>query len=162
MSDEESESAIDKIYKIEEDIKEIKIFLHLINDNLKILSNKLNDVSKTISSQPKSLASQKITATPGTASPPQRRDVDSDKLVIGSIRTFGYIVNKSKVPIPGVIVRVYDSEGQVVKRRTTDDDGHWSVRLPPGKYGVEYVQEGYKPINRTILLDRTMKKLEVK
>lgn len=162
MSEDKAESAIDKIYKIEEDIKSIKAYLQLIDNNLKLLSNKLNKISKKLDEEPARRIPQKVTATPGTPSPPQTQEVESEKLVIGNIKTFGYIVNKSKEPISDVVVKIYDNEGHVVKRRTTDNEGHWNVRLPPGKYGVEYIQEGYRPINRTILLDRTMKTFEVK
>jgi hypothetical protein len=155
------QAAIDKIYQMEEDIAYIKQYVQLIDNNLKLLNNKLAKISDALESQPIPQAPTKITATPGTPPPPQKRK-ESERLVLGKIKTFGYIVNKSKQPIPDVDIQVYDEDNEIVKRRKTDRDGYWEVRLPPGKYGVEYRQEGYRPINRTILLDRTMKSFEVK
>lgn len=154
-------TAIDKIYQMEEDIAYIKQYVQLIDNNLKLLNNKLGKIQEALDSQPTPKSSPKITATPGTPMPPQERKM-SEKLVLGKIKTFGHIVNKSKQPISDVEVQVYNEDNEIVKKRKTDKDGYWEVRLPPGKYGVEYRQEGYRPINRTILLDRTMKSFEVK
>lgn len=157
------QTAIDKIYQMEEDIAYIKQYVQLIDNNLKLLNNKLAKISEALENQPAPQAPTKITATPGTPPPPpQQQRKDSERLVLGKIKAFGYIVNKSKQPIPGVDIQVYDENNEVVKRRKTDKDGYWEVRLPPGKYGVEYRQEGYRPINRTIILDRTMKSFEVR
>lgn len=155
-------AAIDKIYEMEEDLKYIKQYVQLIDNNLKLLNNKLGKIEKALENQPVAQPNQKITATPGTPPPPQKERKDSEKLVLGKIKTFGYIVNRTKQPISDIDVQVYDEDNEVVKRRKTDSDGYWEVRLPPGKYGVEYRQEGYRPINKTILLDRTMKSFEVK
>ena len=57
-----------------------------------------------------------------------------EKLVLGSTKTFGYIVNKNQQPIKGVEVNVYDSDNDVIKKITTNDDGYWSARLPSGKF----------------------------
>lgn len=155
------ETAIDKIYKIEEEILFIKQYLQLIDNNLKLLHNKLGKLGDTLesSSAPKTLP--KVTATPGTK-PPPRPKKESEELVLGKIKTFGYIVNKSKKPISNIDVQVYNNDGDIIKRRKTDSNGYWEVRLPAGKYGVEYIQEGYRPINRTVLLDNSMNSFEVR
>jgi hypothetical protein len=164
MSDEES--AIDKIYKIEEDIEYIKQYQILMDNNLKLLHNKLNKIEKMMTQMMESgvgKPSPQVTVTPGTPPPPRPKNRElSDKLVIGKIKTFGFIVNKTQQPIEDIEVNVYDQDGNVVKRRKTDSDGYWEVRLPAGKYGVEYIQKGYRPINRTISLENSMKSFEVK
>lgn len=156
------ETAIDKIYRMEEDIVYIKQYLQLIDNNLKLLNNKIAKLASAIENQPVQEPSAKITATPGTPPPPNQERKESNRLVLGKIKTFGYIVNKSKQPISDVEVQVYDENNEIIKRKKTDKDGYWEVRIPPGKYGVEYRQEGYRPINRVVLLDATMKSFEVK
>lgn len=155
------ETAIDKIYKIEEDIGYIKQYLQLLDNNLKLLNNKLSKIANLLENQPIPKSAQRITATPGTPPPPVERR-ESEGLTLGKIKTFGVICNSAKQPIPNVDVQVYNENNEIIKRRKTDNNGYWEVRLPPGKYGVEYNQEGFKPINMVILLDKTMNSFEVK
>lgn len=48
-------------------------------------------------------------------------------------------------PIEGVIVRLYDEDGNLVVETTTDEDGKYVFEgLPPGKYSLEQIQpDGY-------------------
>jgi hypothetical protein len=81
----------------------------------------------------------------------------SGDLVIGKIKVYGKIVNKNKEPISNVNINIYNESSQVIKKRQTDAEGYWEVRLPAGRYGIEYAQKGFKPINRNIELSNDMK-----
>lgn len=157
-TEELEQSAIRSIYEIKEDIKFIKQYLKLLDNNLKLLSNKLSKLSKEDFSNNTPI---QITATPGTALPPKPKDTTVDILTVGPIKVFGKIFNKNKLPIYDVQVNIYNQENQIVKTRKTDREGFWEVRLPTGRYGVEYIQEGYKPVNRTITLTPELKIFEV-
>ena len=74
----------------------------------------------------------------------------------------GYIVNKAKVPILNVVVNVYDNNNKLVKNAKTNNDGYWEVRLPSGKYGVEYIHKKFKPINRVVELAEDIVDYEVR
>lgn len=165
MSEEnEEESAIDVIYQLQKDSEYIKKYIQLIDNNLKLIFNKLNKIEEKIDSQEYSISSPKITATPGTPAPKQSKSAKkavSDRLVLGATKVFGYIKNKNHQPIPDVEINVYDEKGEVIKKRKSDSDGYWDVRLPVGKYGVEYIQSGFRPINRTIEVSKSMKTFEV-
>src|SRR3990167_5034547 len=152
MKDKEEQSAIDKIYKIEEDLEYIKKYLILLDNNLKLISNKLNKI------QQKEPVAKQITATPGTPLAPREK---SDKLILGKIKVFGYVINTEKFPLENIEINVYDESNSILKQRKTDKNGYWEVRLPVGKYGVEYIQSGYHPVNKIITLDKTMSTFEV-
>jgi len=156
------QSAIDKIYKIEEDIEFIKVSLQLIDNNLKLLMNKLNKVTKELAEQPAPAPPVKVTATPGAPLAPREKRVESDALVLGKIKVFGYVVNSNKHPLENIEVNVFDNNNEIIKKRKTDKEGYWEVRLPPGKYGIEYIQEGYHPVNKVITLDKNIKSFEVR
>ena len=69
-------------------------------------------------------------------------------------------MSKKKAPIKGVNIIIYNTDGDIIKEKISNNDGYWSVRLPSGKYGVEYNHQfgkrKFKPINRTVeLLERT-------
>ena len=146
-------SAIDAIYNIEEVLLEITKRLQVVEDNVKLLNNKVSTLSK-----PNPLPLVKSETIPDQ--PVRQQKVE--KLVLGNIKLFGYIVNKAKQPISGVSVNVYDSNSKLIKNIKTNVDGYWDVRLPSGKFGVEYIHKKFKPINKTVeLLDGT-KEVEVR
>ena len=96
---------------------------------------------------------------------PVRENIDTKEvksLIVGKIKAFGYIVNKSKQPIPDVVVNIYGGGSEVIRSLKTNIDGHWNARLPSGKYGIEYLHKKFKPINRTITLDDSQVEYEVK
>lgn len=154
---EKEESAIDKIYKMEEELKGIKQYLQLIDNNLKLVLNRLNKIAKNTEISDKKTMSQ-ITVTPGTIPAPKPKEIEDT----GNIKTFGYIVNKNKEPILGADVVIYNDKNEIAKKRKTDESGYWEVKLSPGKYGVEYILSGYKPVNRNITLEKSAKEYEVK
>jgi len=158
---EREESAVDEIYKISKDSDLIVQYLKLIDTNMKILLNKMNKIDKALEGRKEPTPIPIITATPGTP-PPSASKKEASGLVIGRVKVFGYIANRSNDPIYGVEVNIFDDENQIIKKRKTDKEGYWEVRLPGGEYSVEYIQKGYKPINRSIALGKTMASYEVK
>ena len=81
---------------------------------------------------------------------------------MGNVKVYGYIVNKARRPIEGVVVNVYDEESELIKNILTNNDGYWEVRLPSGDYGVEYIHNKFRPINRTIKVPGDSKEYEVR
>ena len=153
MTKSKEHSAIDSIYAMEDTLGQILKRIQVIEDNLKILNNKVSKLSK-----PNPLPPVKSDSNPS----PPRRQQKVESLVLGNIRLHGYIVNKSKMPLHDVAVNIYDEHNKLVKNVKTDNDGHWEVRLPAGNFGVEYIHKKFKPVNRTVeLLDGT-KEYEVR
>ena len=163
MSDEKEISAIDAIYQILDKIDVMEKRLHVIDDNVKILSNK---VSKFLRAQTSTAAEDKsrIVAPVAKNSSPKNSSSQQkvEKLLLGKVKVFGYIVNKEKRPLNNVSVKVYTDKNEIVKDNHTNTDGYWEVRLPSGRYGVEYIHKNFKPINRTIELNETDREYEVK
>jgi hypothetical protein len=156
MSKEREQSAIDAIYSMEGVLEELLRRTQVMEDNLKLLNNKVSKLSKA--QQPTPLPPVKNNLSPD----PALRQQKVENLLLGNIKLFGYIVNKTKVPIYDVAVNVYDSNNKLVKSVKTNEDGHWEVRLPSGKFGVEYIHKKFKPINRTVELTDSTKEHEVR
>ena len=153
MSKTREQSAIDSIYGMENTLEELLKRIQVMEDNLKLLNNKFSKLSKPIP-----LPLVKSDSSP---EPPVRQQ-KVEKLVLGNIKLFGYIVNKGKAPIPDVAVNIYDANNQLVKNTRTNGDGHWEVRLPSGKFGVEYIHKKFKPVNKTVELADDTKECEVR
>ena len=132
--------------------------ISLIDSNIKLLNNK---VSKVISNGAEAGA-RPMEPEPSATNSVSFSEENIEKLVIGNIKTFGYIVNKSRVPIKDVAITIYDDANDVIKSLFSDSDGYWEVRLPPGDYGVEYVHKNFKPINKVVNLNKGMSKFEVR
>ena len=152
--DNREESAIDAIYSMQNDIKEIRIGMRKLET---ILSLTLSRMEKQARSVPSALeASVKVDSSVNRVS--QQK---VGKLVIGSVKVFGNIVNKAEEPILDVEIRVYDESSELIKDLKTDVNGYWEVRLPAGRYGVEYLHKNFKPVNKTIKFDKEVKTFEV-
>ncbi len=153
MDKEKEHSAIDSIYHMESMLEEMMNRLKVVEDNLKLLNNKVGKLNK-----PTPLPPVKVDHSP----PPASRQQKVENLVLGNIKLYGYIVNKAKMPIPDVVVNVYDSSSKLIKNIRTDGDGYWEVRLPSGKFGVEYIHKRFKPVNKTVELTNDTKEFEVR
>ena len=150
QSNHREKSAIDIIYDLEEKIKGLEKKLKSSEGKIDLLLAKVDKLSKPtpvakIGSQPQNVSQQKV-----------------KKLLLGAVKVFGYVVNKSKQPILGVQVKLYDESNDLVKDLKTNDDGYWEVRLPAGRYGVEYLHKNFKPVNKTIEFNKEDKFYEVR
>ena len=157
MSKSKEQSAVDAIYTILEKLELLDRRVQVIDDNVKILSNKVSKINKNTAVA----ASSSSVAQNFTRDEPQKQK-EINKLVLGNIKTYGYIVNKVKAPIEDVVVNVYDSNSKLIKNTKTNNDGYWEVRLPTGKYGVEYIHRNFKPINRVVDLADDIRNYEVR
>ncbi len=155
-----AKSAIDSIYNIEDKLDGFDKRFTSIEAQIKILNSKLEKALKLKDLEHTSRASGMPSAKPPIASAQKEKKVE--KLVLGSTKTFGYIVNKNKEPIRGVEINVYDGDNDMIKKIATNDDGYWSARLPSGKFGVEYIHKKFKPINRIILIPENVTEFEVR
>lgn len=160
---EKEYSAIDIIYNLYEKFESFEKKLQAIDDNIKILNNKITKINK-VGNQ---LAEHKPTATP--VSPVVQEDPDQDikvgkpeKLVLGSIKVFGYIVNRMREPVQDVIVNIFDNENKLIKSAKSNNDGYWDFRLPAGTYSMQYIHSKFKPINKNISIPNNVKEFEVK
>lgn len=159
MSTKREQSAIDMIYLIYDKLESLEKRIAIIEDNVKLTNNRIN---KLKNSAPKGKPSAKaVDPLPGEfeQSTPSS---STSKLVLGNIKVGGTVNSKEGKALSGVAVSVYDDNNDVVKRVMTNGQGKWEVRLPPGKYGVEYIYQGYKPVNKFFTLDEKMSKYEVK
>jgi hypothetical protein len=157
MSKSKEQSAIDVIYTMLEKVELLDKRVQIIDDNLKILSNKVSKLNKNaaVAAVISPIVKDNIQSQP-------IRQQKVQKLVLGNIKLHGYIVNKAKTPIPGVVVNVYNDSNEKVKNLNSDANGHWEVRLPAGRFGVEYVHKKFKPINRTVELEEDQNEYEVR
>ena len=163
MSKSKEQSAIDAIYTLVERVDLLDKKIEIVDTNIKHLNNK---VSQLLSPN-RAVVSASASAAPGASAvstiPPRASSSgDIDKLVIGPTKVFGRIVDKNVVPIPDVEVSIYDSSSDLIKSERSNSDGYWEVRLPSGKYGVQYSHSRFKTINRTIELEDGIKSFEVR
>lgn len=158
MTDSNREhSAIDAIYRIEQSLNELLKRVRVIEDNVKVLNNKVSKLPKNALPNPPT-PFDKDEDRP--VARPRQQKVET--LVLGNIKLHGYIVNNAKVPIDGVTVNVYNNDNHLVKTVKTSSDGHWEVRLPSGRFGVEYIHKKFKPVNKTVDLEDGTKEYEVR
>lgn len=161
MSSDREKSAIDVIYELGDKIELLNKKIDILDTNLKLANNKISKLNKAINV----IAEQKSFSNDAITSQPTERIVPSGKdggLVLGKIKTFGRVATSSRKPIKDVMVKIYNESGDLIKTRKTDSDGYWDVRLPGGKYGVQYSHKKFKDINITIQLTDDMDSFEVK
>lgn len=153
----EEKSAIEVIYLILDKINNMEKQLKVIDNNIKLLNNKIVKTSQ----------SQAI-AKPTAMAPPPPPDHKQSKSAIESqetVKIFGRIKNKRTEPIKGVEVKIFDSSGVMIKNRTTDNDGYWEARVSPGQYGIEYdptkINNKLRPANFKITVNSGIKELDI-
>lgn len=161
MAKSKEQSAIDAIYLLVERVDLLDKKIEIVDTNIKHLNNKVSQLltSNNSISAP-SAASVSIPSATAGSIPNGAKDID--KLVLGPVKVFGRIVDKNMVPIPDVSVGVYDSSSDLIKSERSNSDGYWEVRLPSGKYGIEYSHSRFKTVNRTVELQDGIKTFEVK
>jgi len=167
MSDDKTkeQSAIDIIYLLYDEVKFLSKQVEVLDTNIKLLNNKFAKFSKSQGSETtvETAGQPTAKAVPGLKQASQQKEEGRPgPLVLGNIKTYGYIQNKSKIPIKGVQVNIYNESGEVIKSKETDDNGYWEFRLPPGHFGVEYINKGFKPINFSTELKDGVKEYGVK
>lgn len=156
MNKTPEQSAIDVIYSLDKKLEEVLSRITIVEDNLKVLNNKVLKLYKLsplppVKNEPTHLLPER-----------QHNSGKIEKLVLGNVRVFGFIVNKAQEPLEDVSVNIYDSKSSLIKSLKSDEKGSWEVRLPSGKFGIEYIHKKFKPVNKTIeVLDGT-KEFEVK
>lgn len=155
-------SAVDAIYLLLEKVDLLDKKISVVDTNIKLLSNKVSKISSNSALAASAAASPPAPNKPDAKQPALVGQQKVEKLVLGNCKAYGYIVSKSKVPIEGVSVNIFDETSSLIKSSPTDSDGYWEVRLPPGRYGVEYIHKNFKPINRTITLTPEDKNFEVR
>ena len=164
MSKTKEQSAIDAIYSLLERVDLLDKKIDMIDTNVKHLNNKVSKISTGVVQRPNSVAASmpEASAVPSASVPSSYKKVDVQNVVLGAIKVYGYIVDKNMVPITEVIVNVYDENSSVIKSESSNRDGYWEVRLPSGRYGVEYSHARFKPVNKTIILSDGISSYEVK
>lgn len=146
-------SAIDEIFKIGELIESLNSRLELIEKNIKSLNSKFIILTKKIDSI--EVGSKKEGGLPKKPSAnPVGNSVNkeniNDKLVLGSVKTYGYIVDTDKKPIPDIVVAIFDKSKSKIRSIKTNSDGYWEARLPSGLYKIIYTHKNFNDIIREI------------
>ena len=161
-----AKSAIDEIFKISEKLESISSSIGVLEKNIKSLNNKFIILTKKVDSIEEKMKQEKKEEVRATeASPPTAKAPDSvsvlktedlsskdtnDKLVLGAVKTYGYIANKDMVPIPGIKVFIFDSSEDRIRDLKTNSDGYWEARLPHGYYKIIYSHEKFNDIIKEI------------
>lgn len=152
-------SAIDAIYTILEKIDLLEKRFSVIEDNVKLLNNKLSKINKNIVNSSETTIIQTQANEQESITDNKR---EPERLVLGNVKVYGYIVNRNRQPIDGVAVNLYDQNNRLIRNIITDQNGYWDSRLPSGQYGVEYIHKKFKPINKTIQIEDGIKSFEVR
>jgi hypothetical protein len=159
-------SAIDAIYLILDKINNLEKKMQVIDDNIKILNNKVTKLNKNVSQD-----TTRVMPTASTTNQPSLADQEyrgqtevrePEKLLLGPVKIYGYIVNRSRHPVENVVVNLFDSSNKLVKTNKTNQDGYWESRISSGKYNVEYIHNKFKPVSKEIDIPKTAKEYEVK
>ena len=162
MAEEKEKSAIDTIYEILSEIKELKKQMIVLDNNVKLLNNKFSKITKV---SPEVSQNQPRAEIPAKKIQPEAVLIKNDNPK-ESVKVFGRIKNQNKEPINNVDIKIYNDAGEIIKKRNTDDKGYWEARLAPGKYGIEYdpssLNKKFKPLNININIIDGMKEYEVK
>jgi len=192
VSSDQNETAIDLIYKtyellkkMEQQVSELSLRHDELSKKIDVLdySNKLlnNRFTKLQNSLSDSIAdpgaksvknNEKETAkkTPPASfmakavydtenSKPSRK---VDKIILGNIKVFSYILNQKKEPVSGVEIDIYNESNELVKVRDTDEMGYVEFKLPPGNYKAEVRQKGFSPLNIEFSLTEGMKEFNLR
>jgi hypothetical protein len=161
-------SAVDAVFLILEKIELLEKKISVIDDNLKILNNKITKINKNNNIQSQETSKSMPMAV--TTNQPSKPTDDSnsikqnepDKLVLGPVKVYGVIINKMREPIKDVIINLFDASNKLIKSTKTDQNGHWDVRVPSGRYNIEYTHSKFKSINKEIEIPKNTKEYEVK
>ena len=160
----DSKSAIEIIFTLEEKIDKIMAKIDLLEVNISNLNNKVYVLNSKVSDmsirETQSFDGGASRARSASASTPESNPVSS--LVLGNVKVFGYVLNKSKMPINNVYIRIFASNNSVIKETSTDKNGYWECRLPSGNFGVEYTHKNFKPVNRPLEVPEGVNSFEVK
>lgn len=158
------QSAVDIIYMLKDLVEKLDKKVDILDGNVKLLNNKVVKLQKTVNNLTVKPAPSREKAEKKSVAPEStivRTGKRSSEYVTGPIRTFGKIMSKSRSPISDVQVAIFNDNNEVIKTRKTDSKGFWEVRLPPGKFGVQYTHKKFKPINITIELEEGITEYEV-
>lgn len=156
-------SAIDAIYQILDKINDMDKKIQIIDDNIKILNNKvtkMNKVSAQEVQRPTAVAVDPINVNINTNDDIQTKE--PEKLLLGTVKVYGYIINKMRQPVPDVVVNIFDNTNKLVKSNKSNNDGYWECRLPSGRFNIEYIHSKFKPINREAEIPKNVKEYEIK
>lgn len=184
MSSEQNESAIDIIYKTHELLKKMEqqvSDLSLKNEELskkidvldysnKLLNNRFTKLQNSLSDSLASTSSVKSSEKEVLKkSPPSNLMAKAvydnetskaprkvDKIILGNIKVYSFILNQRKEPVAGVEIDVYNESGELVKVRDTDELGYVEFKLPPGNYKAQVRQKGFSPLNIDFSLTESM------
>lgn len=161
------QSAIDEIFELSKKMSEMLEKISVIEKNIKSLNNKFIILTKkvdSISVDPEDSAKDDnaVTGTPNALAPgarpqvvqSQQNDVTNNKLVLGSVKTYGYIMSESRKPIPDIFVSIYDSSGDKVRSLKTNSDGYWEARLPSSDYKVVYSHVNFNDVEKNISIPK--------
>ena len=157
------QSAIDEIFKIGKSIDSLNSRLDLIEKNIKSLNSKFIILTKKIESinkEKNEFKSQNNLPSANAVDAP-KKEVTNDKLVLGSIKTYGYIVDTNRKPIQEVSVAIFDKDGSKIRSLKTDTSGYWEARLPAGLYKIIYTHKNFNDITKEISIEKGISNFRV-
>ncbi len=161
----ETKSAIDEIFKISENMNSVSSSIKILEKSIKSLNSKFIILTKKVDAIEEKMEANyadAIQAPPlnmPMAKPPGgnpgsnqnfSQEETNGKLVLGAIKTYGYIVNKERVPIPNIKVAIFDKDEDKIRGIKTNSDGYWEARLPNGVYKIIYSHEKFNDIIKEI------------
>lgn len=155
-------SAIDAIYLLHDKLDEQKKLIEIMSQNIKELNNKIyvlnSRITKLKSEVKVSKPNAEVKKATQTATIPGQ---ENSGLILGRVKVYGYIVNGSKQPVPGVNVDLLKNN-TIIRNLKTDKDGYWEARLPGGEYVVKYSHKKFKEVSKQVVFQDDLKQYEVK
>ena len=154
-------SAIDSIYEILERIENIEKHYELLNKQLSMVNNKLKLISDFIFDEN---IHRKKSSSEAISEVKKASNIDKEEasFVAGKIKVFSFILDKDRVPIDNVNIKIFNSKKANIRDLLTDKDGYWEARLPKGKYLVTMNHANFKTIERRFFLNGDTDLYEVK
>lgn len=156
------QSAIDAIYTLLEKLETVEQKIDQLDQNVKLINNKLNSFKPKQQVKASVPGSRTAKTVAKTSPSPAAKSVNNEpKLVLGNITVFGEIKTKDGQDIKDVLVNIYSEDNELLKSTRSGKGGYWETRLPPGRYGVEYIHDRFKPVNSVIEVDNSTKRYRV-
>lgn len=149
---------LSKINSIEGSLSSINNKVYVLSEKVVSLEDKIENIKKPASAPPSAVT----TPQPSADSTPRNSAKKTEKFLIGNVKIYGYVYNKSKSPISGVDVTLLTSNSEVVREMKTDSSGYWEARIRSGRYSVELKHGRFRPVNKFVEIPEGVSEYEVK
>jgi len=165
------ESALDVIFEIREQLNQQQRQIAMLQASLNTIGAKVNNTLYADFTSPKAIASDvPLVQEPAIAEEPVSKPElePAEELPapvvpkqVRNVRVFGHFDDEVGKALSGVVVRISDTNNNVVKQTKSNRAGLWMSFLPPGNYIAEFIMDGMQSEAREFTLLEGKKELEI-